>query len=206
MNDETNKLFSTRNMIRMGLLSAIAVVLMQIDFSVPFLFPPFLKIDLGDVPGIVGVLVIHPLAGLVIPLVKNLIDVLVFGTTTGGIGELSNFIISVSYLIPLMIIVSRNKSFKATLTGLLLGIVTMTVVGCISNYFIVLPLYSQFMPLEQVIGMGAKINPAIGDMKSFVFLIIAPFNMLKGSIISIASVVIVKAILPVMGILRAREA
>lgn len=206
MENENNKLFSTQNLIRMGLLSAIAVILMQFDLSIPVLFPPFLKIDLGDVPALVGVLVVHPLAGLVIPLIKNLLDVLIFGSTTGYVGEASNYIISVAYLIPLMFIVKKNKSFKATLIGLLLGVVTTTIVGCISNYFFILPLYAKFMPLEQIIQMGAKINPAINNMKSFVYLVIAPFNIFKSTIISVASVTIVRAILPVMRILRSKQA
>lgn len=205
MEKESNKVFSTQNMIRMGLLTAISVVLMQFDFSLP-IFPPFLKIDLGEVPAIVGVLVISPLAGVVIPLIKILIDSLLFGSTTGYVGEVSNLIISVAYLLPLMIITSKHKSLKATLLGIILGITSMTIVGCISNYFIVLPLYSKFMPLEQIIQMGAKINPAITDMKSFVYLIIAPFNVVKSVIVSLVSVTVVKAILPVMSILRSRQA
>lgn len=205
MNKEENRLFSTQNMVRMGLLTAISVILMQFDFSLP-IFPSFLKIDLGEVPAIVGVLVIHPLAGVVIPLIKVLTDSLIFGTTTGYVGEASNFIISVAYLTPLMVITSKNKSFKATMTGIITGIISMTIVGCISNYFIVLPLYAKFMPLEQIIEMGAKINPSITGMKSFIYLIIAPFNMLKAVIVSTVSVTVVKAILPAMSILRSRQA
>ncbi len=205
MEKETNRLFSTQNMMRMGLLTAISVILMQFDFSLP-IFPPFLKIDLGEVPAIVGVLVIHPLAGVIIPLIKILTDSLIFGTTTGYVGEASNLIISVAYLTPLMIITSKSKSFKATMLGITLGIISMTIVGCISNYFIVLPLYSKFMPLEQIIQMGTKLNPAITGMKSFVYLIIAPFNILKSVIVSFVSVTVVKAILPAMSILRSRQA
>lgn len=204
MEKERNKLFSTQNMMRMGFLTAISIILMQFDFSLP-IFPPFLKIDLGEVPAIVGVLVIHPLAGLVIPLIKILTDSLIFGTTTGYVGEASNLIISVAYLLPLMIITSKHKSFKATMLGITLGIISMTIVGCISNYFIVLPLYSKFMPLEQIIQMGTKLNPAITGMKSFVYLIIAPFNVLKSAIVSVVSVTVVKAILPAMSILRSRQ-
>lgn len=206
MNNEENKLFSTRNLIRMGLLSAIAVILMQFDLSIPILFPPFLKIDLSEAPSIIGILVVHPLAGLVIPLIKNLLDVLIFGSTTGYVGEASNLIISVAYLIPLMVITRKNTSLKATLTGLLLGIVSTTIIGCISNYYVVLPVYSKFMPIEQIIQMGAKINPAITNLKSFVYLIIAPFNVFKSTIVSLASVTVVKAILPAMKILRSRQA
>lgn len=206
MTNETNKLFSTRNIMRMGLLSAVAVILMQFDLSVPVLFPPFLKIDLGDVPSIVGLLVVHPLAGLVIPLIKVLLDVLIFGTTTGGVGEVSNFVVSVAYLIPLMIIVRKNKSFKAILTGLVLGVFTTTIVGSISNYFVVLPLYSTFMPIEQIIQMGAKINPVITDVKSFVIFIIAPFNIFKSVIVSAASIFVVNAILPAVRIITSKHA
>ena len=190
----------------MGLLSAIALILMQFDLSIPVLFPPFLKVDLSEVPSIIGILVVHPLAGLVIPLIKNLLDALVFGSTTGYVGETSNFIVSVAYLIPLMIIMRKKTSFKATLTGLVLGIISMTIVGSLSNYYIVLPLYGKFMPMEQIIQMGSAINPAITDMKSFVYFAIAPFNIFKAVVVSVASVTIVKAILPAMRLLRSSQA
>ncbi|NLI89599.1 MAG: ECF transporter S component [Epulopiscium sp.] len=206
MENQENKLFSTQNIIRMGFLAAVAVVLMQFDLSLPFLFPPFLKIDLGDVPAVVGLLVVHPLSGLIIPLIKVLLDILIFGTTTGGVGEFSNYIISIAYLIPLMIIVHKNKSFRAILIGIFLGIVTTTIVGCISNYFIVLPLYSKFMPIEQIIEMGAKLNPVINDLKSFVIFIMGPFNIFKSTVVSMASLIVVKAILPAMQILRSKQA
>lgn len=206
MKNEKNKLFTTQNIMRMGLLSAVAVILMQFDLALPMLFPPFLKIDLGDVPAIIGILMVHPLAGVVIPLLKNLLDVLIFQTTTGGVGEFSNFIISVAYLIPLMIIVRKNKGLKAILIGLGLGIVMTTIVGSVSNYYVVLPVYSNFMPIDQIIQMGAKIVPAINDLKSFVIYIIAPFNIFKSTIVSIASIIVVKAILPAMKVLTSRQA
>lgn len=205
MNDQ-NKLFSTKNLIRMGLLSAISVVLMQFDLSIPFLFPPFLKVDLSDVPAVIGILVVHPWAGLIIPLIKNILDSLIFSTTTGYVGETSNLIIGVAYLLPLMLITRKSKSFKANLIGLLLGIGTTTIVGCISNYFIVLPLYSKFMPMDQIIQMGTALNPAIHDMKSFVIFIIAPFNIFKSTIVSIAGITVVKAILPAMRLVTSKHA
>ena len=205
MNEE-NKLFSTQNLIRMGLLSAISVVLMQFELSIPILFPPFLKVDLSEVPSVIGILVVHPWAGLVIPLIKNLLDCLVFGSTTGYVGEASNLIVSVAYLLPLMLITRKNKSFKAILVGLLLGIGTTTIVGSFTNYFIILPLYSKFMPIDQIIQMGAVLNPAISGLKSFVLLIIAPFNIFKSVIVSAAGLVVVKAILPAMRLLTSRHA
>ena len=207
MKNETNKLFSTQNLIRMGLLSAISVLLMQFDLSVPALFPPFLKVDLGEVPAIIGVLVVHPLSGLVVPFIKVLLDSLIFGSVTGYVGEASNLIISLAYLTPLMIIASRNKSTKATMVGISLGVISTTIVGCLSNYFIVLPLYSKIMlPLEQIVQMGSKLNPAIVDMKSFVLFIIAPFNVFKSVIVSAVSITVVKAILPAMNVLRSKQA
>lgn len=201
MNEENN-LFSTQNLIRMGLLSAVAVVLMQFDLSIPILFPPFLKLDLSEVPSVIAILVVHPWAGLVIPLIKNILDCLVFGSTTGYVGEASNLIISIAYLLPLMLITRKNKSFKATMIGLFLGVGTTTIVGCLSNYFIILPLYSKFMPIDQIIQMGAALNPAIDGLKSFVILIIAPFNIFKSVIVSIGGLSVVKAILPAMRFLR----
>lgn len=204
MNQE-NKLFSTQNLIKMGLLSSIAVLLMQVGIKLPMLFPSFLELDFSDVPAIIGILTVHPLAGIVIPLIKNLLDSLIFGSTTGYVGETSNFVIGVAYLLPLIIITRKKRNFKTTLVGLLLGIVTMTLTGCFTNYFIMIPLYSKFMPMDKIIQMGTILNPAITDLKSFVFLAIAPFNIFKSIAVSTIGVTVVKAMLPVMKYLQSRH-
>lgn len=203
MNQE-NKLFSTQNLIKMGLLSSIAVLLMQVGIKLPMLFPSFLELDFSDVPAIIGILTVHPLAGIVIPLIKNLLDSLI-GSTTGYVGETSNFVIGVAYLLPLIIITRKKRNFKTILIGLLLGIVTMTLTGCFTNYFIMIPLYSKFMPMDKIIQMGTILNPAITDLKSFVFLAIAPFNIFKSIAVSTIGVIVVKAMLPVMKYLQSRH-
>ena len=204
MNEE-NKLFSTQNLIKMGLLSAIAVLLMQVGLRLPMFFPSFLELDFSDVPAVVGILVIHPWAGVVIPLVKNLLDVLIFGSTTGYVGEASNFVVGVAYLLPLILIMRKNKGFKGTLIGVILGIITMTITACFTNYFIMFPLYSNFMPMDKIIEMGTAINPAITDLKSLILLTIVPFNILKSSLVSTLSIALVKAMLPVMKYLSSRH-
>lgn len=202
---EQNKLFSTQNLIKMGLLSAIAVLLMQVGLRLPMFFPSFLELDFSDVPAIIGILVVHPWAGVVIPLVKNLLDVLIFGSTTGYVGEASNFVVGVAYLLPLILITKKNKSFKGTLIGVIVGIMTMTITACFTNYFIMIPLYSNFMPMDKIIQMGTAINPAITDLKSLILLTIVPFNIVKSSLVSTLSVALVKAMLPVMKYLSSRH-
>ena len=102
------KLFQTTNLVRMGLLSALAVVLMRFEFVVPG-FPPFLKMDLSDLPAVIGAIMIGPVAGVVIQLIKVLLYT-VSGSETFGIGPLANFIVGAAYVLPFGLIYKYKRN------------------------------------------------------------------------------------------------
>ncbi len=200
------KLFSTVNLTKMALLSLIAVIIMQYTaIKLPNIFPSFLEIDFSEVPAIIGILTVHPLAGVVIVVIKNLLKAFVFGTNTAYVGELANLAVSLGYILPLTFLAKKNKNIKTVTLGIILGIVGITLVGALINYFVMIPLYAQlFMPLEKIIDMGHMINPNIVDKLTLVLYAIIPFNILKGSVVAVVSIALVKSMQPAIRYLAHR--
>lgn len=180
-----NRAFSTSKLVKISILAAIGYILMFIAIPIPALFPDFLKIDISDLPVLLGGMALGPIAGIWIAFLKNLLQLVTGFSTTGGVGELANFIIGGSFVWIVSFIYSNKKNIKGVIIGLLLGIITMTIVGCIANYVLILPFYSTIMPIDQVINMGSKINPLITNKITFILWIIAPFNLIKSSLISL---------------------
>lgn len=180
-----NRAFSTSKLVKISILAAIGYILMFIAVPIPALFPDFLKIDISDLPVLLGGMALGPIAGIWIAFLKNLLQLVTGFSTTGGVGELANFIIGGSFVWVVSFIYSNKKNIKGVIIGLLLGIITMTIVGCIANYVLILPFYSTIMPIDQVINMGSKINPLITNKITFILWIIAPFNLIKSSLISL---------------------
>lgn len=195
-----NKLFSTVNLIKMALLAMIAVFLMQFGaIKLPAIFPSFLELDFSEVPAIIGVLTIHPLSGIVIVVLKNVLKVVLFQSTTAYAGELANMVVSLGYILPLTLMMRRKKNLKHVGIGLGIGVITMTIAGGVINYFITLPMYAKlFMPMESIIEIGHMIYSGIVDKGTLVLYSIVPFNLVKGIIVALTSVLIVKGLRPVI--------
>ena len=145
----TNSISSVRYMSVTAMLSAVAFILMFLDFSVPFM-PAFIKMDLSELPALIGAFSMGPVCGILICLIKNVLHL--FITTTGGVGELSNFLLGVAFVLPAGLIYRHKKSRRSALIGSLLGAVIMGVFSVVSNYFLVYPVYYNFMPEEAVLG------------------------------------------------------
>lgn len=187
-------LSSTKTIAKVGILSAIAYLLMFISVPLP-IFPSFLKMDLSDIPAIFGGMSLGPTAGIVIVIIKNFFQGIT-ATTTGGVGEFANIIIGGTYVLIICLFYAKFKSIKGVLFGGLLGIIAMTIVGCILNYYIMMPLYANVygMPLEQIVKMGTVINTRVTDLFTFVIWMIAPFNILKASLMTIVTLPLFKKI------------
>jgi len=190
-----NKRMKTRNMVSIAMLAAVAVVLMLFEFPLPFL-PPFYKIDASELPVIIGAFAMGPLAGVLIELIKVLLNLLLDGTTTAFVGEFANFLIGCSYVVPASLIYYYRKSKKNAVLGLLLGTLTCAVVGCLLNAYLLLPAYSKAfkMDIEALIAMGTAANKAINSMFTFVLFATAPLNILKCGLVSVITMLIYKPI------------
>lgn len=183
-----------RTMVQIAMLSAVSTVLMMFEFPIPFLAPPFIKMDFSEIPVLVGTFAMGPLAGVVIELLKNILHFVTYGTTTGGIGELSNFFIGCAFAVPAGIFYRKRKTRKNAVLGMAAGTLLMVIMGCLSNAFVMFPLYSVVMgiPMDSFIAMGTAIHPAIDNMVTFVVLCMVPFNLVKGIIISMITLLLYK--------------
>lgn len=196
---QQKSIFKTSSLVKIGLLSAIALALMLLDFAIP-IFPAFLQLDISDVPVVVGTLAMGPLAGIMIELIKNILHALI-ATTTMGIGEIANFIVGIAYIIPLGILYNKNKNTKNVVLGLISGTIIMTIVAGIFNYFILIPLYSTIVfnqPISAFVAMAAQVNGLITNFITMILLAIVPFNLLKGIIISVLGYYLYKMLKPII--------
>ncbi len=191
---KNKKIMSTSSLVKIGILSAIGYILMFISMPLPMLFPEFLRIDISDITALLGGITLGPVAGVTIAFLKNLLQFLTGMSMTGGIGELANFMIGGSFVWVASFLYSKKHNTRGLIIGLIFATITMIIVGGLANYFIILPFYSTIMPIETVIDMGAKINPVIVDKISFIIWIIAPFNLLKASLMSVMTLLVYKKV------------
>ncbi len=183
---------SLHYLVRVAMLSALAVAIMQLKFPVPFA-PPFYKMEFSDLPALLGAFALGPLAGVIIEAVKVLLNLLIDGTTTMYIGEAANFIMGCSFVLPAAFIYKYYRSKKGALVGVSVGTVSISVIGCIMNIFVMIPAYAYFMaPLDVIISMGTKINPYITSTATLALFAALPLNLVKGLATSILAILIYK--------------
>jgi riboflavin transporter FmnP len=187
---------NTRYIAKIGILSAIAVILMFFEVPLPMM-PSFLKLDASELPAIIGAFVLGPMAGVGIEFIKNLLHAA--NTQTMGIGEIANFLVGVAFILPAGYLYQKDKSQGGAILSLIMGTFSMMLAASLLNYFILLPLYQAMLhfPLEQIITLGTVANPQIVDLKSFITMAIAPFNLIKGIVISVFTLLIYKKISPI---------
>lgn len=188
-----------RTMVQIGMLGAVSVVLMMFEFPLWFA-PGFYKIDLSEVPVLIGTFAMGPVAGVMIELIKVILHLLLKGTTTAGVGDASNFLIGCSLILPAGIIYKRIKSRKGALIGMAAGTLILITIGSFLNAFVLLPVYAKAfgLPMETLVGMGSAVNPAITNVTTFVLLAVAPFNLLKGVVVSVITYGLYKYVSPIL--------
>ncbi len=162
-----------------GMLSALATILMFISFNVP-LMPSFIKLDFSELPALIGAYALGPVGGLAVCLIKNLVN-LTF-TQTGGVGELANFIIGALFVVPAGLVFKKWPTRKGALVGGLIGAAIMAVLSVVTNYYIVYPVYTAFMPMDAILGMYRSINPNVKTLWDALIWFNMPFTFVKGLI------------------------
>lgn len=190
---KSTKFLTVSTLVKISILSAIGYILMFISVPLPMLFPEFLKIDISDLTALLGGISLGPIAGITIAFLKNLLQFITGMSTTGGVGEFANFLIGCSFVFTVSYIYSKKRNIQGVIIGLVSGMVVMTVVGCVANYFIILPFYATIgWSIDAVVSMGAAINPAIDSKMSFIIWMIAPFNILKSGLMSLLTLPVYK--------------
>ncbi len=195
----TKKKMTTKMITQIGMLGAIAAVLMLFEIPLPFA-PSFYKIDFSEVPVLIGSFSMGPIAGALIELVKIILKLLLKGSTTVGIGDVANFVVGCSFCVPAGIIYKKSRTKKGAIIGMTFGTLFMTLLGCFTNAYILLPTYATafHMPMDALIEMGTKVNASIDSLLTFVMFAVAPFNILKGVLTSIIVLCIYKKISPIL--------
>lgn len=179
---------------RCGLLGAMAVILYYIEIPVV----AFYKLDVSTLPAILAGFAMGPMQGMAVIVIKNLVHML--GTSTACVGELADILMSGAFVVTASLFYRRRKTRRGALEAMLLGIVAMTVAGVLVNYYILIPAYQTLMnlPLEAIIGMGQAAVPAVDSALKLVLLITAPFNVLKGGVLSALTYLLYKRVSPLL--------
>ena len=188
------KLLTTKNLVLMGMMGAVAAVLMLFEFPLAFIAPSFYGLALSEVPVLVGAFSMGPMAGVIIEFVKILIKLVMKPTTTGFVGEFANFAVGCALVVPAAMIYHTKKSKKSAICGMIVGTIVMAVAGVVINAVVMLPFYSKVMPLESILALGAAINPAVSNIWSFAIICVGPFNLVKGAVVSLVTSLIYKRI------------
>ena len=178
-----------------AMLSAIAFILMFLDFSVPVM-PNFIRMDLSELPALIGAFAMGPACGVWVCLVKNLLHL--FMTSTGGVGELSNFVLGVAFVLPAGLIYKHKKNKKSAITGALIGALCMALFSFPSNDFVVYQIYTKMMPMDVIIGAYQAIVPSVKELWQCLLFFNVPFTFVKGLFSVLITMVVYKKISPIL--------
>ncbi|SFG51577.1 Gx transporter family protein [Oribacterium sp. WCC10] len=173
--------FNIQKLVYTGLLAALAGVLMSLEFSIPF-FPPFYKIDFSDMPSVIALFTLGPLPALFVEISKLLIKLFTVGTNSMYVGEVSNLLGALVFIIPMWLMYKKSdKSVKSIVILLFVNVIIRTAWMCFCNAFITLPMYAAAMGLsvDDVVVMVSSVNPFIKNLPTFIILATIPFNLIK---------------------------
>lgn len=192
---------NTRKVAMIGMFSAIAMILMLFEIPMPFA-PPFYKLDFSELPILVGTFAFGPVAGVLMEFIKILLKLCVKGTSTAFVGDLANFVVGCSFIIPASAIYAFRKSKKSAILACVFGTLILTIFGTAFNAIYLLPAFSELygMPMDTILGMGMEVNPLVseGSIVSFVAACVAPLNLIKGASVSILTLLIYKPLSPII--------
>ena len=182
-----------------AIFACLAGVLMLLEFPL-FFAPAFYKLDLSEIPILICTFYLGPVAGVAAEFVKVMVKLLLKGTSTAFVGDFANFVVGCSFVLPASMLYHARPGKKTALLGMILGTLIMTVFGSAFNAIYLLPKFAALfgMPLEAIIGMGTKVNPAIHSVSTLVLFAVVPFNLLKGVVVSALTFVLYKRISPIL--------
>ncbi|MBQ7922493.1 MAG: ECF transporter S component [Clostridia bacterium] len=186
---------------KIAILSALAAVLML--FQIPVWFAPaFYEIDLSDAVILMGGFALGPGAAIIMEFIKNLLNLLLNGTMTAGVGEFANFLMGCSLVVPASLYYKYHKSLRGAVVALVLGILSLAVISCLLNYFVMIPAYVYFMgfTLDKIVGMASAVNPLVTNLPTLIVFATAPFNLLKGIVCSVVNILLYKRLSKILHI------
>lgn len=184
-----------RAMVVTAILAAMSYILAMMSFSVPFM-PSFIKLDVSELPALIGSFSLGPVYGVLICLIKNLLGLM--NSSTNGIGELSNFLLGAMFVFPAGLLYQRNKTRKGAIIGSLIGAICMAVGSVFTNIFLVYPIYYNFMAKEAILSAYQLIVPAMKSVEQSVICFNMPFTFMKAMLSVLISLLVYKRLSPVI--------
>ncbi len=184
---------TTKTICFIGLFGALSAVLML--FKVPLFFAPaFMKLDLAELPAIIGSFMFGPLAGFCIVVVKIALNLVINGSDSMYVGELSNLFLSTVYVLSASLIYQRHKTKKRAAGALAVAVVATSLIAVISNTLVIFPAYAVVygLEMESLVGMAAAVNPFVKDSLTMMLWSVFPFNLVKYGVVSAITFLIYK--------------
>lgn len=198
-----DKVSSTKKITIIGMFSALAAVLMYVEFPLWFAPADIYKLDFSEIPVLICSFIFGPISGIICELVKILIKLIIKPTSTAFVGEFANFLIGCSFVVPASAIYHFKKSRKNAMLGMTVGTIVLAGIGSLLNALFLLPVFSVFygINLDIIVGMGTALNASVNNVFTFAALIVLPFNLIKGVLVSIAVFFVYK---PISSILKVK--
>lgn len=174
-----------------AVFAAIATVLMYFEFPIPFM-PPFLKVDLSGAVVLIGAFIFGIGPAITMIGIKDLIHLT--QSQTAGSGELADFLMLSTLVITAVLIYRLHKSRKMAAAGCLCGSAAMACMGMLTNYFLIIPFYVSGMGwnLDAIFDLCRAVNPSINGMGAYLLAGVLPFNLIKGFILTVITMVVYK--------------
>lgn len=179
-----------------GVSAAIAAVLHILDFTLPFLIPGFYKMDFSELAVLICGFFMGPSAAVACEGLKIVLKLLLKGTSTAFVGDFANFVVGCTWVVPATILYHAKKTRGMAILGLALGTLIMTIFGSAFNAVYLIPKFAELfhMPIDAIVGAGAAINSHISSVSTFVLFAVAPMNLLKGTVVSILTMLLYKRV------------
>ena len=182
--------------VKIAFMSTVAAVVMTFKFATPFA-PPFYTIDFSEVVVLLAGFALGPLSAVAVEALKILLNLLLNGTTTMGIGELANFLMGCSFVVTASFIYHKNKTRKQALIGMVVGVIALCLVASLLNYFVLLPIYAYFFNIP-INALLAQSPIEVNNMFTFIIIAVVPFNIVKGGLSSLLVFLVYKKITPIL--------
>lgn len=178
-----------------AILGAVAAVLQLLEFGVPIM-PGFIKMDFSDFPALLAAYSLGPWSGVGVCLIKNLVKLLT--TSSAGVGELSNFLLGCLLVIPAALIYKHKKTRGYAFLGVVIGAICMAGISLLTNYYIVYPIYTKILPMEQIIAMYQVILPRVTNLWQALLIFNVPFTFVKGMLCAALTFLVYKPLSPIL--------
>jgi len=196
----TTAVSRTHKLTVTAMLSAVAFALMFLEFPIPALIPSFVKLDISDLPELLAAFSLGPIYGVAVTFLKNLLFIIIRGTSSAYVGELCNFLLGSVFAFSAGFIYQRKKSRSTALIGSVVGAALMALVSVPLNYFVVYPAYvvCYGLPLDAIIGMYQAILPSADSLIKCLVIFNLPFTFCKGMLDVALCFLIYKPLSPIL--------